>query len=1360
MYKLGIMVFFVFLNCLLYSQKNSMSYEYLTVDNGLSSNRIQTIYRDHKDFVWIGTADNGLNKFDGCNVVTYEHNDSNINSISSNFIHCILEDKNNHLWVGTFDGLNLYDPKSDNFTIFRYKEGDSNSISGDNITSITEDKRGNLWIGTALNGLNKWDENTHSFIRYQSDSLESHFNNEITDFSADSEGNIWIVNRQRGIALFRPTTGQFLFYKDLSVFSDNFIKTICIDNQDEIWIGSKGGGLCYFDPQMHKFIHFNNRKGHERLNSTMVGAIINDDENHLLIATDQGGINRYNKRNHSFEYIQNYGCDSNGLNNNGVVSLYKDKEDILWVGTSRGGVNYCNPKRNKFKKYIPDHSDRGSLDNRIIGCFCEDHKGMIWIGTDGGGVLVFNPNTQQFVKSFIHNDNDLHSLSGDVIRSIQEDKDGNLWISTWENGLNFYERKTGYFYPYLPNRKDKYRIADKTIWNMKIDQNDNVWLGTFNSGVEVLNKENGIVKRYDTKGGSGASLSSNNICFLYEEGQSYMWICTNYGLDCLDKKKNLITKYSCFEGLNVRAFCIDKEGYYWAGCLGKGLFKFNKKGDILESYNKKNGLPDNTINAIVVDHNGILWITTKKGLSKLEPKTKQIKNYYESDGLVCNNFIEQSFLKSKDGEIYVGGDKGFNSFYPDSINDNEYISNVYFTDFKVFNKSVPICKKSGILSQHISETKQVVLSWNQSSFSFDFIAINYTSPDQNKYAYKLEGLDKNWNYVGNRRDAVYTNVDPGEYIFKVKVVNEGVEDREVSSLQVTIQPPYWKTIYAYLFYFLISVGLILLSWRIVRDRERLRHAVEMEKQKSLRDRELDLMKIKFFTNVSHDFRTPLSLIISPLKDLIKQEKDNSKKEKIMLVFRNAKRLLNLVNQLLDFRKIEVGKLNLCITCDDIIAFTKDIFSSFSDVSSNKGIKMYYHSNVKDLYVCFDKDKVEKILLNLISNAFKFTLEEGRIELSVNMLGKTNSGDYVDVEFSVCDTGIGISKDKQAKIFQPFFQNELPEGIINQGSGIGLSIIQEFVKLHGGTIKVSSEVNKGSCFTVQIPLAIADHKNQCFDNVNEGIIIDKIQPEVIEEVSIENEVDGKPALLLVEDEDDFRFYLKDNLKFQYNVLEAKNGKEAFEETIKEVPDIIISDVMMPYMDGLELCSLIKKDKRTSHIPVVLLTAKASEGDEIEGLNVGADDYLRKPFSFEVLESRVRNILTQRKLLKDVFHKQVLVKPSDIEITSIDEKLLQEAIQLVERNISNVSFSVEELSKEIGISRGHLYHKLLTITGYSPIEFIRFIRIKRARQLLDESQLSVAEIAFQVGFNNPKLFTKYFKQEFQITPSLYKKSRSKM
>lgn len=1334
-----------------------MTFEYLTTKDGLSDNRIQAFIRDHNNYIWIGTTENGLNKYDGYQVTVYEHDDNQSGSVSNNSIHCIFEDSKENLWIGTFDGLNLYHPEKDNFTIFRNIPNDTSSLSSNQISSIIEDKNGDIWIATEFEGLNKWVSGTNNFIRYRiPDSSSNQFNNRITDIMEDSNGNLWIVTLGRGIHCFVPETAHFIAFDDPSIDFGNYVKVLNIDNQNIIWIGSFGGGLYSFNPITGEFVHFETKESNKSPNSNMVRTIIQEDDNHLLIGTDQGGINRYNKNNQTFEYILSSENQENGLNNNGIVTLYKDWEGILWIGTSRGGVNYHNPKKSKFKRYSYNPTNPKSLSHNVVGCFFEDHEGLIWIGTDGGGVNIFDPGIETFVKKFKHDPLDPYSLSGNVIRCIAEDKDHEVWISTWDAGLNRYDRKTGRFYHYFPKPENPLAITGKTIWHMKVDNNNELWLGGYDTGVEVFNKNKGVVKRFNTDIDNHRTLFSNNICLIYEDEPQNIWICTNYGLYLYNRKTDSIRVYNNFPDNNIRAFCKDKEDNLWAGSLN-GMYSFKQDGTIIKTYNKTDGLPHNTIHAIVEDNNGNLWISTKNGLSKFNPKTSEFRNYDETDGLPSNNLFEQSFLKTQGGEIYVGGYNGFISFQPDSLKDNDYIPQVYITDFKMFNKPVSFSASGKVLTKHISETDEITLSWKQSVFSFGFTAINYTSPEKNQYAYIMEGFEENWNYIGNRREATYTNLDPGDYLFRVKASNnDGVWNEEGTSVRITILPPFWKTNYAYAAYVLIGLGLILLSWRIVQERERLKHNIELEKQKAARAHELDLMKIKFFTNISHEFRTPLSLILSPVEKLIKQAKDKSSRQHLKLIFRNAKRLLMLINQLLDYRKMEAGQLKLNPVYEDIITFSKEISFSFSDISENKNIKFSFHSNVDKMLVYFDKDKLEKILLNLLSNAFKFTTEKGSIDLAINVnANHYEAANLVDVEFILKDTGIGIPANKQEKIFTRFFQNELPDNIINQGSGIGLSITHEFVKLHGGTISVESEVNKGTCFTVHLPLKKLEKTEINFMQVEQQLTL----PDYIDESdknAIEIRANKIPMLLLVEDNEDFRFYLRDNLKQNYRLIEAANGKEAWNMVLSHIPDLIISDLMMPEMDGFELCSLVKKDKRTCHIPVILLTAKASSDNKIEGLEIGADDYVAKPFYIEILESRIKNLIHQREMLREVFREHIVVKPTDISITSLDEKFLQKAFELVEENITNSEFSVKEFSKGIGMSRAYLYQKLVAITGKSPLEFVRTIRLKRAAQLLKESQLSVSEIAYEVGFNNPKLFTKHFKSEFNETPSQFIKN----
>lgn len=648
-------------------------------------------------------------------------------------------------------------------------------------------------------------------------------------------------------------------------------------------------------------------------------------------------------------------------------------------------------------------------------------------------------------------------------------------------------------------------------------------------------------------------------------------------------------------------------------------------------------------------------------------------------------------------------------------------------------------------------------------FSIEFAALNYIHPEKNKYSYILEGFNNNWLSVDNKlRKATFTNLDPGKYTFKVKVTNgESFKDEKIKDLKIIILPPYWRTKIAYIIYIIVIIAMLLLTRSMILARARMNFRIEQERQEARRRHELDMLKIKFFTNISHEFRSPLTLIITPLDKMIKSISDVDIKRQLILMQRNAKRLLNLINQLLDFRKMEVQEFKLNVSKGDIIKFIKEVSYSFSDLSDKKNIRFSFFSNVEEYETYFDHDKLEKILFNLLSNAFKFTHENGNVSVRISLSDSNNEeSDTKNFEIRVKDSGIGISPEKQQKIFEHFFQDDLHDNFVNQGTGIGLAITKEFVRLHKGNIYVESEPEKGSCFIVELPLKKASLHEKEPHPIEEIIQV----PEIVNQHETANELDfndksKKQVILLIDDNEDFRFYLKDNLKLHYHMIDASNAQDGWNLTLSNMPDLIVCDVIMPGMNGMEFCMKVKNDQRTSHIPLILLTASSSEEKKIEGFETGADDYITKPFYFELLESRIKNLIAQREKLQKIFHKQIEIKPTDITVTSLDEKLIQKALTIVEQNIANSNFSVEEMSREIGMSRVHLYKKLLSLTGKSPLEFIRLLRLKRAAQLLEKSQLSVSEIAYKVGFNNPKAFSKYFKEEFGLLPSVFAKERQK-
>jgi signal transduction histidine kinase/DNA-binding response OmpR family regulator len=804
----------------------------------------------------------------------------------------------------------------------------------------------------------------------------------------------------------------------------------------------------------------------------------------------------------------------------------------------------------------------------------------------------------------------------------------------------------------------------------------------------------------------------------------------------------------------------DSKGRIWVGTR-EGLNLFDEKTKQFQIFTMSDGLPDNTILNILEDNHQTLWISTPNGLYNAIPKQGKaglvfsINSYDETNNLQNREFNDNAALKTRAGELIFGGPSGFNIINPDKILQPVYRPKIVFTGLQILSKSVvpgELINNRVLLQQSLLRLQSIGLKYKENVFSIEFASLDFGHNIQDKYAYMLEGFNSDWQYAdGNLRRATYTNLGPGHYTFKVKVLSrEGVWSDE-KTLQINIEPPFWRTTTAYIIYALIFAGLFLLARRITLDRIHMLYEVQHQRSEAERAHALEQLKTKFFTNVSHEFRTPLTLVITPLDKIIKQATDEDQKRQLNLVQRNAKRVLSLVNQLLDFRKMEVQEMKLHPAIGDIVAFSKDISDSFMDIAEKKNIRFSFSSEIDSLEIFFDRDKIEKILFNLLSNAFKYTHDNGTVSIHLGYNPPASNEDEGTLAIEVKDTGIGIPAGMKEKIFERFFQTDVPQSMVNQGTGIGLSITKEFVRLHNGIITVKSEPEQGTCFTFLLPA------KKIYDTEADSAIspVTAVEEEEVEQIIPgETQKSGrKKTILVVEDNEDIRFYLKDNLKGMYKVEEATNGKEGWEKIKQLNPDLVVSDIMMPLMNGVELARKIKTGTLTAHIPVILLTAMGSEEKQLEGLKVGVNDYITKPFTFEILASRIKNLLSQQELLQKRFQNQIEVNPSEVTITPVDEKFLKQALEVVEKYMDNPDFSVEDFSREMCMSRKALYNKILSLTGKAPLEFIRSIRIKRAAQLLEKSGMTIAEIAYDVGFNNPKYFAKYFKEEFKVLPSQY-------
>ncbi|MDE3144260.1 MAG: response regulator, partial [Bacteroidota bacterium] len=1098
-----------------------------------------------------------------------------------------------------------------------------------------------------------------------------------------------------------------------------------------------------------------------RINNNIVNGIVQDNQGLIWVGTDHGGINLIDKKTNHISFIKNETENSRSLSENTIYSLYKSKAGLIWAGTFKSGVNLFDANAINFPLYKNHLSDKNSLPFNDVNRFVEDEKRNIWIGSNGGGLIYFDRKSNTF-KTYKHDPRDANSLTNDIIVGLYYDKDHKLWIGTYFGGMDCYDGKTFHHYKHDPANINS--IADDRVWDIYEDAEQNFWIATLGGGMDKYDRKKNIFYHNQVRA-DGNGVRSNDITHIAKDNAGDLWLATSNGIDILNLKTlqfaHLSDSANNLSSFTVNTIFCDSKGLVWAGTR-EGLDVYNVLTKKFQPFTTADGLPYNNVLNIVEDNSGFLWISTPNGISRIKTIKEAngdlkiaCRNFNAKDGLQSSEFNPNAALKTTAGEIIFGGPSGFNLFNPKSIKDVNNKVNVVFTDLQVLNKSiVPDEKVNGniVLKESIITAKEITLKYDQDIFSIEFASLNFIDPDKNRYAYKLEGFNKDWAYADeNSKRVTYTNLDPGTYTFYVKAANDAGEWSAITTqLKITVLPPFWKTNFAYFLYFLFLIVILFFIRRSIRQK----FAIEEERREALRMHELDMMKIKFFTNVSHEFRTPLSLIITPLDKIINTTSDLSKKKHFELMQRNARRLLNLVNQLLDFRKLETQEIKLNSTKGNIIKFLNEISFSFTDMAEKKEIKFSFHSSVQSLYTFFDIDKLERIMFNLLSNAFKFTPEHGNIEVNVNCID-TSSPFQKIVEIRVKDSGIGIPPEKHEKIFERFFQNEVPGSMLNQGSGIGLSITKEFVKLHGGNISVESEVEKGSCFIVQLPVTIVEEQIADMDEtvVNDTRRYHDIDEEIIPEINLPVLSSKKATLLLIEDNEDFRFYLKDNLKQFYNIIEAGNGKEGWQKALQFHPDLIVSDIMMPVMDGLELCNKIKTDSRTSHIPVILLTAKTTEENKLEGYQTGASDYITKPFNFEILQSRIKNILSHQASLRKTFQKHVEAKPTELAVSSENEKFIQQALEIVEKNIDNTDFSVEELSKGLYMSRVGFYKKIFAITGKTPIEFIRSIRLKRAAQLLSKTQMTIAEVAYEVGFNNPKYFAKYFKAEYGMLPSAY-------
>ncbi|MDN5286616.1 MAG: response regulator [Mucilaginibacter sp.] len=1361
------------------AQNSQYQFSQLDITNGLSHNQVNCIFKDSEGFMWFGTA-SGLNRYDGYTVKVFKHDAYNRNSLIDDFIVNIFEGPDRKLWILTRNGYCFYDPEMEQFNSDMSLLINSLKLPAyPNVLKILRGDKGDFWFVCPDSGVYRYNVLSRKTKRYHDHAGAKPslylYSNSVADITKDVKGNIWLVYYDGTVETLDVKQDKITYHASvLNRRSSNY--SITVDRDNDLWLyaSNVNMGVYYYSPSTGVLRHIDRESQDTKLKSNIVSNIVQADDGLIWIATDHGGINVLDKRNFRMTYLLNQEDDAKSLRQNSVI-LYKDNTGIMWAGTFKEGISYYHNNIIRFPLYRHFASDPGSLSFEDVDNFVEDKLGNLWIGTNGGGLIYFNRKTGKF-SQYKYDARIPNSLSNDIIVSLCIDHDQKLWIGTYFGGLDCFDGKT--FTHYKHNDKVATSIADDRVWSILEDSSHRLWIGTFAGGLEIFDRSTKTFYHPFKQ----TEIRSPLITSLMEDKSGNIWVGGYLGIDVIMRSDNRVIHYNrnandanSLVNDNVNCISQDSRGLIWVGTQA-GLSILNPETRKIISLSQKNGLPHNAVLDILEDNKGAMWLSSSNGVGRItvspgkDAYRFQFENFDETDGLQGREFNAHAALKTSKGELIFGGGHGFNIFDPLSIHPNINKPKLIFTDFQLFNKSIAANESVNghvVLTKAIWATREVTLNHSDNVFTIEFAALNFFNPSKVRHQYMMEGFDKGWLNADNAtRRATYTNLDGGDYVFKVRAINaEGTWDPDYITLKIKVLPPFWKSTLAYIIYLLLVTGALLLVRRrgiqkirrqfaAEQEKQEARLLIEQERQEVKRMHELDQLKIKFLTNVSHEFRTPLSLIITPV-DRMLSHADAEQKQQLNMIKRNARRLLNLVNQLLDFRKMEVQELKLHSKPGDIIRFIKEISLSFTDMAAEKGIAFAFDSEVETLVTIFDHDKIERILFNLLSNAFKFTQKGGHVSVLLNMVYEKTTPDPNLLEIKIIDTGIGIPYEKHHKIFERFFQHDIPESLINQGSGIGLAITREFVKMHGGEIIVESEPDHGSCFIIRLPVPVknslmpilADGDDEQPEELNTG------QPEEDNERLKHQYANKKPVVLLVEDNNDFRFYLKDNLKDTFFIVEATNGKEGWQKALSQHPDIIVSDISMPQMDGIELCKKIKNDGRTSHIPIILLTALTGEEEQLKGLEIGANDYMTKPFNFEILLSKIKNLLILQDTFKRTYKKQMNVQLQEVDIPSDDEKFLRNMVEYIEQNILNESLTVEELSRQMNMSRVSLYKKVLILSGKSPLEFIRSIRLKKAVYLLENSQMSISQISYEVGFNTPKYFTKLFKDEYGILPSAY-------
>lgn len=1337
-------------------QTAAMHFQHLGIADGLPQSTVYAMLQDSTGFIWIGTND-GLSRYDGYSFRVFRQTDVQPAAICNNVINCLETDGSGQLLVGTDNGLDSYDPRTEQFTHITLPGATDKTIS-----SLKKDSKGNIWVGTRGSFL-RYNPASHNCTRLAIAAIQDQA---VSCIMEDQAHILWLACGST-LLKYNTASGALLPLPDKLTanpyFNKSNINVVRQDSAGNTWIATYKDGVILLDKDGQHCTNFRADNAGLPFTNEMIRDVFFY-RNHAWIATRHGMYLINAQRKVEQCYLEDK-FDASSLTSSSVTCFLKDHAGNVWIGTYSGGINIEYPGNDNFGS-INELANRGQgLSNNVISGIAEDKNGNLWIATEGGGLNYYNRRNGQCKP--VHINPSEHNINYDFVRSIAFEDEQHLWVGTL-GGFFSYDITASRFSPVL--LKTGAAKEPRACIPVSLLQTENgLWIGTLHG--LFFREKNGSVHEYLHDAQNNHSIINNQVMQLFRDSRNGLWIGTPKGLSYLPAGAQATGSFDnaapdmALGKDVVLSITEDKSGTIWIGTKENGLFYFDRSHKQFLPLSEKYGVSGKTIHGIVQDKQGSLWISYNNSLAKISlkkslppfgEKEAECITYPMQHGPVANEFLNVAF-RTNDGEILFGGRNGVIHFYPEKLVVNHFKPPVVITGLLIKNQQVPVESKS-LLPESITYTKNITLHYDQAYFTLRFAALNYVNAATNQYAYMLEGLnnDEQWHYVGNEQTATYTSLTPGDYTFKVKAANnDGFWNDQYTSLHITVLPPLWKTWYAYLLYTAVIVGLLYLFYSYSVKTTQLKNELLIQHIRSEQEQELVSRKLNFFTNISHEIKTPLTLILAPLEKLAGSVQNNQAiQQQFLLMRKNGDRLMRLMDQLLDFRKFEEGGMQLQTEQADMVSFTREVVQAFDGLACRNNIRLLFHAQQETIPAWFDKDKFEKILYNLLSNSLKFTRFGGRIIVSLHT--EIDDG-RENVSLKIEDNGVGIAPARLDKVFEQFHHYN-DAGLQVGGTGIGLAFTKALVTLHHGSITVSSRQPDGeaegyTCFTVTIPagdkhLTTGDKKapgTKAYTPITSYGEEEMETPGTVVPVSPE-----KPVLLVVEDHPEVLAFIVKHYQDAFTVHRAVDGKEGLAAAFRLIPDLIISDVMMPELSGIDMCRQLKTDLRTSHIPVILLTARNAGGHKIEGFANGADEYITKPFSVSLLDTRVQNLLQSRRILRECYTKRILLEPENKLITGPDEQFLEKLTAYIDDNIMEPDLQVESLGQAMNMSRMTLYRKIKALTNQSAVEFIRSFRLKRAAQLLARNEYTVTEVAYMTGFSDADYFRKWFKKEFGQTP----------